>query len=89
VASRPVAVLALATIAVGWGVFTHLAMSTPWSPHMSAWSADTLPVEYLREATPLVRQGAVIFRRSSAATAIRLAGTAVSAGRRWTQWRRG
>ena len=59
---RPVAVLALASVAVGWGVFTHLAMSTPWSPHMSAWSGDTLPVEYLREATPLVRQGAVIFQ---------------------------
>ncbi|MGB9031899.1 MAG: cytochrome b N-terminal domain-containing protein, partial [Acidobacteriaceae bacterium] len=59
---RPVAVLALASVAVGWGVFTHLAMQTPWSPHMGAWSGDTLPVEYLREATPLVRQGAVIFQ---------------------------
>lgn len=29
---------------------------------MSAWSGDTLPVKYLRAATPLVRQGAVIFQ---------------------------
>ena len=29
---------------------------------MNAWSGDTLPVRYLREATPLVRQGAVIFQ---------------------------
>jgi ubiquinol-cytochrome c reductase cytochrome b subunit len=59
---RPVAVLALTSVAVSWAVFTHLATYTPWSPHMSAWSGDTLPVEYLREATPLVRQGAVIFQ---------------------------
>ena len=29
---------------------------------MTAWSADPIPVKYLREATPLVRQGAVIFQ---------------------------
>jgi ubiquinol-cytochrome c reductase cytochrome b subunit len=58
---RPVAVLAVTTIAVAWGVFTHLGTYTPWSPHMDAWSSDPLPVQYLREATPLVRQGAVIF----------------------------
>lgn len=29
---------------------------------MSAWSGDTLPVRYLEEATPLVRQGAVVFQ---------------------------
>jgi ubiquinol-cytochrome c reductase cytochrome b subunit len=57
-----VAVLALSMVAVSWAVFTHLAMSTPWSPHMSAWSGDTLPVKYFWEATPLVRQGAVIFQ---------------------------
>jgi ubiquinol-cytochrome c reductase cytochrome b subunit len=59
---RPVAVLALTSVAVAWGVFTQLATYTPWSPHMSAWSGDTLPVRYLEQATPLVRQGAVIFQ---------------------------
>jgi ubiquinol-cytochrome c reductase cytochrome b subunit len=59
---RPVAVLALTSVAVSWAVFTHLATYTPWSPHMSAWSGDTLPVRYLEEATPLVRQGAVVFQ---------------------------
>jgi ubiquinol-cytochrome c reductase cytochrome b subunit len=58
---RPVAVLALTSVAVIWGVFTHLGTYTPWSPHMTAWSSDTIPVKYLREATPLVRQGAVVF----------------------------
>lgn len=29
---------------------------------MDAWSSDALPVRYLREATPLVREGAVVFQ---------------------------
>jgi ubiquinol-cytochrome c reductase cytochrome b subunit len=59
---RPVAILAVTTIAVAWGAFTNLGTYTPWSPHMSAWSSDPIPVHYLRNATPLVRQGAVIFQ---------------------------
>jgi ubiquinol-cytochrome c reductase cytochrome b subunit len=59
---RPVAILALTSVALAWAVFTHLATYTPWSPHMNAWSGDTLPVRYLEEATPLVRQGAVVFQ---------------------------
>ena len=59
---RPVAVLALTSVAVAWGVFTHLATYTPWSPHMTAWSGDTIPARYLEAATPLVRQGAIIFQ---------------------------
>jgi ubiquinol-cytochrome c reductase cytochrome b subunit len=59
---RPVAILALTSVALLWAVFTNLATYTPWSPHMNAWSGDTLPVRYLEEATPLVRQGAVVFQ---------------------------
>ena len=59
---RPVAILVLTTVAVTWGALTHLATSTPWSPHMEAWSGDPVPPEYLRTATPLVRQGAAIFQ---------------------------
>ncbi|MGD0911667.1 MAG: cytochrome b N-terminal domain-containing protein [Terracidiphilus sp.] len=59
---RPVAVLAVATIAVGWGVLTQLGTNTPWSPHMSAWSSDPLPTHVLHNATPLVREGAVVFQ---------------------------
>jgi ubiquinol-cytochrome c reductase cytochrome b subunit len=29
---------------------------------MSAWSSDSIPVRYLDHATPLVRQGAVVFQ---------------------------
>jgi ubiquinol-cytochrome c reductase cytochrome b subunit len=59
---RPVAVIVLCTVAISWGVLTHLATFTPWSPHMDAWSSDPVPAEYLHKATPLVRQGAVIFQ---------------------------
>jgi len=59
---RPVAVLAVSTIAICFGVLTQLGTTTPWSPHMNAWSSDTIPVHYLKTATPLVRQGAVVFQ---------------------------
>ena len=59
---RPIAVLTVTTIAVAWGVFTHLGTYTPWSPHMDAWSADTLPARYLHDTTPLEREGAVVFQ---------------------------
>ena len=59
---RPVAVLVLSAVAISWGVLTHLATFTPWSPHMDAWSADPVPPRYLHDATPLVRQGAVVFQ---------------------------
>jgi ubiquinol-cytochrome c reductase cytochrome b subunit len=59
---RPVALLAVSTLAVCFGVLTHLGTTTPWSPHMSAWSSDPTPVDLLHKATPLVRQGAVVFQ---------------------------
>ena len=59
---RPVAVLVLATVAVSWGVLTHLGTTTPWSPHMSAWSSDPFPVNLVHDATPLARQGALVFQ---------------------------
>lgn len=59
---RPVAVLAVTLIAVSWGVLTNLGTTTPWSPHMNAWSSDPIPVHFLEHATPLQREGATIFQ---------------------------
>jgi ubiquinol-cytochrome c reductase cytochrome b subunit len=59
---RPVAVLTVSLVAVSWGVLTQLGTTTPWSPHMSAWSSDPIPVSKLERATPLVRQGAAVFQ---------------------------
>jgi ubiquinol-cytochrome c reductase cytochrome b subunit len=59
---RPVAVLVLATVAVAWGIFTHLATYTPWSPAMDAWSGDPVPEKIIQSAAPLELQGAVVFQ---------------------------
>ncbi|HEX5236104.1 MAG TPA: cytochrome b N-terminal domain-containing protein [Silvibacterium sp.] len=59
---RPVAVLVLVTLAVTWGVFTHLATYTPWSPKMNAWSGDAIPEKYLDNLSPVERRGAVVFQ---------------------------
>jgi ubiquinol-cytochrome c reductase cytochrome b subunit len=59
---RPVAVLLVSTLAVTWGVLTQLGTTTPWSPHMTAWSGDPLPVNRVLHAAPLVHQGAVVFQ---------------------------
>jgi ubiquinol-cytochrome c reductase cytochrome b subunit len=59
---RPVAVLMLAVIAVTLGVFTRLGTYTPWSPVMDAWTSDPIPVTYLRDRTPLERQGAIVLQ---------------------------
>ena len=60
---RPVAVLMLASIAVSWAVLTHLGTFTPWSPKMDAWSGGMpVPPRFVREASPLQRQGAIVFQ---------------------------
>lgn len=59
---RPVAVCSVLFIAVCWGVWTHLGTYTPWSPEMSAWSGAVVPVNLLRNRTPLERQGANVFQ---------------------------
>jgi ubiquinol-cytochrome c reductase cytochrome b subunit len=59
---RPVAVLMVVLIAVTLGIFTRLAMYTPWSPRMNAWSSDPTPIADLKERTPLEREGALVLQ---------------------------
>jgi ubiquinol-cytochrome c reductase cytochrome b subunit len=59
---RPVAVLIVMVLAIGWAVLTHLGMHTPWSPEMTAWSGSAVPVHFIRGSTPLARQGAIVFQ---------------------------
>jgi ubiquinol-cytochrome c reductase cytochrome b subunit len=59
---RPVAILLLVTVAVSWGIFTHLGTFTPWSPIMDAWSGDPVPPKMVHDVSPLERQGAVVFQ---------------------------
>jgi ubiquinol-cytochrome c reductase cytochrome b subunit len=59
---RPIAVLSILLVAVSLGTFTQLASHAPWSPEMDAWSGDPIPAKYLRNQTPLQRQGALVFQ---------------------------
>jgi ubiquinol-cytochrome c reductase cytochrome b subunit len=60
---RPIAILMLTTVALAWGVLTHLGTFTPWSPKMNAWSGGPpVPVRYTHDASPLQRQGAIVFQ---------------------------
>jgi ubiquinol-cytochrome c reductase cytochrome b subunit len=59
---RPIAVLMVLVIAVTLGVFTHLGTYTPWSPIMNAWTSDPIPAIYLKDRTPLERQGAIVLQ---------------------------
>ena len=59
---RPVAVLMVMVIAVSLGILTVVSLHPPWSPVMTAWSADPVQPKYLRGRTPLERQGAIVFQ---------------------------
>src|SRR5579862_3050239 len=59
---RPVAILLLMLVAVSFGILTHLGTFTPWSPIMDAWSGDPVPPKMIQDASPLVRQGSVVFQ---------------------------
>ncbi|MEP7355063.1 MAG: cytochrome b N-terminal domain-containing protein [Acidobacteriota bacterium] len=72
---RPVAVLMVALIAITLGVFTRLGTYTPWSPIMDAWSSDPTPEQYLRNRTPLERQGALILQEKQCRNCHALAGS--------------
>jgi ubiquinol-cytochrome c reductase cytochrome b subunit len=59
---RPVAVILVVVLAVGFATLTHLGTYVPWSPKMDGWSADPVPVHFVEGTTPLERQGAVVFQ---------------------------
>jgi ubiquinol-cytochrome c reductase cytochrome b subunit len=59
---RPVAVLSVIFIMLVIGVLTYMGETSPWSPHMSAWSSESIPVEYVKGRTPLELHGALVFQ---------------------------
>src|SRR5262249_42025419 len=40
----------------------YLGTFSPWSPQMSAWSAEQTPFKYIAGRTPLERQGALVLQ---------------------------
>jgi len=59
---RPIAVLTVLLIAITLSTLTRLAESSPWSPHMNAWSGDPIPEKFIHRTTALERQGALLFQ---------------------------
>lgn len=59
---RPVAVLSVVLTVLVIGVLAYMGDTSPWSPKMDAWSADPIPVQYLKGRTPLELHGAVVLQ---------------------------
>src|SRR5262249_26868394 len=57
---RPMAVLGVTLIFLPLARLAGLGLSSPWSPHMEAWSGAPTPVAYVRDRSPLELQGAVL-----------------------------
>jgi ubiquinol-cytochrome c reductase cytochrome b subunit len=62
---RPVAVLSVIVIATLLGVLTYEGATAPWSPKMTAWSGDPVPVRIVQRSTPLELQGALVFQNKN------------------------
>ena len=59
---RPVAVLGVVALYTALGVLTYQGATSPWSPVMTAWSADPVPEDMVRRSTLLELQGAAVFQ---------------------------
>ena len=84
---RPVAVLSVALIMLVIGVLTYMGEISPWSPHMSAWSGNSIPAQYVKGRTPLELRGALVFQNKQCRNCHALAARAASADQPWTRWR--
>jgi ubiquinol-cytochrome c reductase cytochrome b subunit len=62
---RPVAVLTVVVIYTVLGVLTYQGATSPWSPQMTAWSGDPVPVRLLKGRSPLELQGAAMFQNKN------------------------
>jgi len=40
----------------------YLGLSSPWSPHMDAWTRDPVPVAMVKGRSPLALQGAAVLQ---------------------------
>jgi ubiquinol-cytochrome c reductase cytochrome b subunit len=60
-----VAVLSVVLIFTVLAVLTYEGATSPWSPHMTAWSGDVVPVNIVQRSTPLELQGALVFQNKN------------------------
>jgi ubiquinol-cytochrome c reductase cytochrome b subunit len=61
---RPIAVLVVILLVTGLGVLSWLGVTSPWSPHMQAWTSDAIPPTFVKNRTPLELQGAIVLQHS-------------------------
>jgi len=61
-ARRPLAVLWVVLIVLTIVTLAYYGETSPWSPHMDAWSADPVPIQFIRGRTPLQIHGALVFQ---------------------------
>ncbi|HME09619.1 MAG TPA: cytochrome b N-terminal domain-containing protein [Bryobacteraceae bacterium] len=59
---RPFSVLLVAGTMVVLFLLAQSGLTSPWSPSMSAWSSDPIPVRYLAGRTPLEVHGAIVIQ---------------------------
>jgi ubiquinol-cytochrome c reductase cytochrome b subunit len=71
---RPVSVLTVLVVAAAFAALSGYGETTPWSPHMNAWSSDTIPARYLAARSPLERQGALVLQNKQCRSCHALAG---------------
>jgi ubiquinol-cytochrome c reductase cytochrome b subunit len=59
---RPLAVLLVVFVVLVLGVLTRLGQQSPWSPHMEAWTGNSIPAQYVAGRTPLELHGALVLQ---------------------------
>jgi ubiquinol-cytochrome c reductase cytochrome b subunit len=59
---RPFSVLLVIFVMLSLYVLANLGLTSPWSPHMEAWSGTTVPLMYLKGRTPLEIRGALVLQ---------------------------
>jgi ubiquinol-cytochrome c reductase cytochrome b subunit len=59
---RPLAVLLVVVGYTVLGVLTYEGVTAPWSPQMTAWSGEPVPVDMIDDATPVRLAGAAVFQ---------------------------
>ncbi|MBV8807473.1 MAG: cytochrome b N-terminal domain-containing protein [Acidobacteriaceae bacterium] len=59
---RPAAVLWVILAVLTIVTLAWFGLTSPWSPHMTAWSGDPIPAVYLKGRTPLEMHGALVFQ---------------------------
>jgi ubiquinol-cytochrome c reductase cytochrome b subunit len=62
---RPVAVLLVIVIFTTLGTLTYQGIKAPWSPKMTAWSGDPVPVRMVEGRSPRELTGAAVFQNKN------------------------